>query len=139
MRHVRWLHRRLYAWLLAFILLACVWTAYAVQVQAIRDRSLSDAAAKSSEITAAYTRFVSGNLSLIDSVLRFIAVYDRENGLDKTVALVSQQRLFDAFHGNIVVMDPDGHGVLINKNETGPMSLTDRPYFQYRTWTATSW
>lgn len=130
MRHVRWLHQRLYAWLLALVLLTCVWTAYAVQVQAIRDRSLSDATAKSDEIAAAYARFVSGNLGLIDSVLRFIAVYDRENGLDKTVTLVSQQRLFDAFHGNIVVMDAEGHGVLINENETGPMSLTDRPYFQ---------
>ena len=130
MRHVRWLHRRLNAWILALVLLACVWTAYAVQVDAIRDRSLRDAATKSTEITAAYSRFVAGNLGLIDSVLRFIAVYDRENGLEKTVALVSQQRLFEAFHGNIVVLDPTGRGVLINKNETGPMSLADRPYFQ---------
>jgi signal transduction histidine kinase/ActR/RegA family two-component response regulator len=130
MRHVRWLHRRINAWLLAVVLLACVWTAYAVQVNAIRDRSLHDAAIKSTEITAAYTRFVAGNLSLIDSVLRFIAVYDRENGLDKTVALVSQQRLFEAFHGNIVILDSAGQGVLINKNETGPISLADRPYIQ---------
>jgi len=130
MRHVRGLHSRLYAWLLALVLLAGVWIAYAVQVDSIRDRSLHEATVKTDTITAAYARFVAGNLSLIDNVLRFIAVYDRENGLEKTAALVSQQRLFEAFHGNIVILDPNGRGILINKDETGPMSLSDRPYFQ---------
>lgn len=130
MRHVRWLHRPVYAWLLALLLLAGVWIAYLVQVDAIRDRSLRDAAAKAEAVSTAYARFVAGNLSLIDNVLRFIAVYDRENGPEKTAALVSQQRLFEAFHGNIVVLDPTGNGVLINRNETRPMALADRPYFQ---------
>ena len=130
MRHVRWLHRSIYAWLLALILLVGVWTAYTVQVDAIRERSLHDATTKADTISTAYARFVAGNLALIDNVLRFIAVYDRENGLEKTVALVSQQRLFDAFHGNIVILDSAGKGILINKDETGPMALGDRPYFQ---------
>ena len=130
MRHARWQHRRLYAWLLALVLLACVWTAYFVQVNEIRDRSLHDAGLKADEICTAYARFAAGNLALIDNVLRFLAVYDRESGLEKTAALVSQQRLFDAFHGNIVIADPTGQGILINKDETGPMSLADRPYFE---------
>jgi signal transduction histidine kinase/CheY-like chemotaxis protein len=130
MRHARWLHRRLYAWLLAAVLLAGVWTAYLVQVDAIRDRSLRDAAAKSQDVCTAYSRFVAGNLGLIDSILRFIAIYDRENGQDKTLALVGQQRLFEAFHGTIAILDPAGQGILVNKDETSPTTLTDRPYFQ---------
>ena len=130
MRHVRWLHRPLYAWILTLFLLAGVWAGYFVQVEAIRDRAARDAGAKADQIAIAYARFVSGNLSLIDNVMRFIAVYDRENGLDRTAALVTQQRLYEAFHGNIVVLDPGGKGVLVNKSGTGPMSLADRPYFQ---------
>ena len=130
MRHVRWLHRPIYAWILALVLLAGVWTAYSVQDNEIRDRALHDADAKAREIVTTYARFVAGNLTLIDNVLRFLAVYDRENGLERTAALVAQQRLFDAFHGNIVVLDPAGNGTLINKDATGPMSLSDRPYFQ---------
>jgi hypothetical protein len=130
MRHILWLQRPLHAWLLAIVLLAGIWTAYAVQVAQIRDRALDDAGVKAETITAAYSRFVSGNLGLIDNILRFIAVYDRENGPERTVALVGQQRLFEAFHGNIVILDASGHGTLINKNATGPMSLADRPYFQ---------
>src|ERR1700761_9448186 len=114
MRHVRWLHRPLYAWILALFLLAGVWAGYFVQVEAIRDRAARDAGAKADQIATAYARFVSGNLGLIDNVMRFIAVYDRENGLDRTAALVTQQRLYDAFHGNIVVLDPGGKGVLVN-------------------------
>jgi len=130
MRHVGWLHRSIYAWLLALVLLVGVWTAYTVQVEAIRERSLHDAATKADAVSAAYARFVGGNLGLIDNVLRFITIYDRENGLEKTVALVSQQRLFDAFHGNIAVLDTVGKGTRIDKDETRPTSLADRPYFQ---------
>ena len=130
MRRARWLHRPLYAWILSSVLLAGVWAAYLVQVGAIQDRAARDAGAKASEIATAYARFVSGNLSLIDNVLRFIAVYDRETGFDRTAALVTQQRLYEAFHGNIAILDPDGKGVLVNKNGTGPLSLADRPYFQ---------
>ena len=130
MRHVRWLHQPIYAWILTLVLLTGVWTAYFVQVGAIRDRSLHDAAVKTDTVSTAYARFVAGNLSLIDNVIRFIAIYDRENGLEKTATLVGQQRLFEAFHGNIVILDPAGQGILINKDGTGPMSLADRPYFQ---------
>ena len=130
MRHNRWLHRPLYAWVLALVLLAGVWTAYAVQVGAIRDRAVEEAGAKANEIATAYGRFVSGNLSLIDDVMRFIAAYYRENGLERTAALASQQRLYDAFHGNIAILDPSGAGILINKAETSPTALADRPYFR---------
>ncbi|HLZ64906.1 MAG TPA: ATP-binding protein [Aliidongia sp.] len=130
MRHVRWLHRPLYAWMLTLVLLAGIWIGYFVQVEAIRDRAVRDAGAKADQIATAYARFVSGNLSLVDNVLRFITVYDRENGLDRTAALVAQQRLYEAFHGNVAILDPGGGGALINKNGIGPMSLADRPYFQ---------
>jgi two-component system, sensor histidine kinase len=130
MRHVRWLHRPLFAWILALILLAGVWGAFCVQVEAIRDRATRDAAAKADEVATAYARYMTGNLGLIDNVLRFIAVYDRENGLDRTAALVAQQRLYEAFHGNIVILDTTGKGTLINKDGSGPMSLVDRPYLQ---------
>ncbi|HEV2676923.1 MAG TPA: ATP-binding protein [Aliidongia sp.] len=130
MRHIRRLHQPIYAWMLALVLLAGVWTAYFVQVGAIRDRALRDAAAKADEIVTAYGRFVSGNLSLIDDVMRFIAAYDRENGLERTAALATQQRLYEAFHGDIVIVDPSGTGILVDKAETRPMTLVDYPYFQ---------
>jgi hypothetical protein len=130
MRHIRWLHRPLYAWALAVALLAGVWTAYAVQVGAIQDRAVEQAGAKANEIATAYARYVSGNLSLVDDVMRFVVAYDRDNGLERTAALATQQHLYDAFDGNIVVLDPTGTGTIINKSETGPMVLADRPYFQ---------
>ena len=130
MRHIRWLHRPLYAWGLALMLLAGVWTAYAVQVGAIQDRAVEKADAKANEIATAYGRFVSGNLGLIDDVMRFVAAYYRENGLERTAALAKQQRLYDAFHGNIAVLDPTGTGIVVNKAETGRIMLADRPYFQ---------
>jgi signal transduction histidine kinase/ActR/RegA family two-component response regulator len=130
MRTVRWLHRAVYAWILALLLLAGVWGAYFVQIGAIRDRAVTEAGAKADEIATAYARFVSGNLGLIDDIMRFIAAYYRENGLERTAALATDQRLYEAFHGNIVVLDAAGHGVLVNKAGSGPMVLSDRPYFQ---------
>ncbi|GGF03739.1 hypothetical protein GCM10011611_06500 [Aliidongia dinghuensis] len=130
MRRVRRLHRPLYAWAVALALLAGIWTAYAVQVSAIHDRAVEEARAKAEEIATAYGRFVSGNLSLIDDVMRFLAAYYQENGLERTASLATRQRLYDAFHGNIVVLDPAGVGTLINGAGTVPMTLSDRPYFQ---------
>jgi CheY-like chemotaxis protein len=37
---------------------------------------------------------------------------------------------YDAFHGNIVLLDAAGHGTLVNEAGSGPMTLADRAYFQ---------
>ena len=115
--------------LIASVLIAGVWAAAAFQVSVIDQRVRADGIARANKLTTDYAADVSASLNLIDSVLRFVATYDADYGIARTVSLVSKGHLFAGLRGNIAIVDRSGAGYFTGPNGTGRTTIGDLPHF----------
>jgi signal transduction histidine kinase len=114
--------------LVAAVLLAATWATCEGQLSALDARANADAVTRAQQLATSYQGDVSSTLNLVDNLLRFVAAYDAENGLQRSAALVARERLYRGLLGNVAVIDARGDGIAIGAAGSAPIHLGDRAY-----------
>ncbi len=71
---------------------------------------------------------MTSTIFLVDNLLRFLAAYDLENGVQRTADLVEREHLSRGLSGNVGITDARGRGVAIGAAERATIAIGDRPY-----------
>ena len=114
----------------AIILIVATWLGCAAQIDALNQRANSEAVSRARQVASSYGGDVTSTAFLVDNLLRFIAAYDLEHGLRRSIDLVERERLYRGLLGNIAVIDARGNGIAIGPRGRAPIALGDRRYVQ---------
>jgi signal transduction histidine kinase/DNA-binding response OmpR family regulator len=116
--------------LVAAALILAAWIVARNEILALNDRSRAEALSNVTQISSSYANDVSSTVKLIDSILRFVAQYDAENGAVRTRSMVARTRLYVGILGNLAVVDARGNGTATGAIGQRPILLGNRTYFQ---------
>jgi signal transduction histidine kinase/CheY-like chemotaxis protein len=122
--------------LVAAVLIVVAWLVALGEIHALNDRVQADAFARATQLTASYQSEVSATVKLVDNSLRFIADYAAENGIRRTQLLAERDRLYSGVLGNVAILDPTGHGMVVGARGKASLSLGDRAYVRAASHTA---
>jgi signal transduction histidine kinase/DNA-binding response OmpR family regulator len=111
-------------------LILAVWVLARNEILALNDRSRAEALSNVTQISSSYANDVGSTVKLVDSVLRFVAQYDLENGAVRTQSMVARTSLYAGVLGNLAIVDEHGNGVVIGTIGQRRISLGDRAYFR---------
>ncbi|MGE5539242.1 MAG: ATP-binding protein [Gemmatimonas sp.] len=115
--------------LTAAVLMTAIWVAYGAQVWSLRERIDDDAMARADRLLSSYARYVSANVNFIDGLLKLLTTYAAENGIERTIALAGEKRLYTGVVGTISVVDAEGRGLLVGDGISGPHDISLREHF----------
>src|SRR5262249_41869209 len=116
--------------LVAALALAGIWAAFAAQSNALEERARQDALNRSAEIAASYETDVVTTLNLIDSILNLVASYAADNGIERTISMITRQHLAARQITSIAVVDRAGNGRYIGDLAAGTLSIGDLEHVQ---------
>jgi signal transduction histidine kinase/DNA-binding response OmpR family regulator len=114
--------------LAATVIIVAAWIVAKNELSALDDHARVEASTRASQLSGSYQSDVSSTIVLVDNMLRFIADYDVENGIERTKALVRRGRLYNGVLQNITIVDAQGNGSSFNDRGTSPVSLRNRAY-----------
>ena len=115
--------------LAAAALILAVWLITRNEISALNDRAQAEAISNATQVSTSYANDVASTVKLVDSMLRFIALYDADNGAVRTRSMALRGALYVGLVGNLAIVDTHGNGVAIGPLGQRPISLRDRPYF----------
>jgi signal transduction histidine kinase/ActR/RegA family two-component response regulator len=118
------------ALVIAILLIGTTWLGCAAQLNALDNRSNTDAIAHAAGLSSSYEGDVSSTIYLVDNILRFLAAYDRKNGLRDSAGVIEREQLYRGLFGNVAVVDARGHGIAVGIKGHAPISIGDRKYVQ---------
>jgi signal transduction histidine kinase/DNA-binding response OmpR family regulator len=116
--------------LAAAALILALWLVTRNEISALNDRARAEALSNVTQVSTSYANDVASTVKLVDSMLRFVAQYDVENGAVRTQSMVARTGLYVGVLGNMAVVDLHGDGIAIGTIGVRPISLGDRTYFR---------
>jgi signal transduction histidine kinase/CheY-like chemotaxis protein len=116
------------ALIVAFALVCITWLGAAIQISQLNARATADAISHATQLASAYRGNVTSTIFLVDNILRFVASYASENGVERTAQLIRREQLYRGLLGNIAVLDVHGKGIAVGPMGLAPIALGDRAY-----------
>ncbi|HTI85075.1 MAG TPA: ATP-binding protein [Alphaproteobacteria bacterium] len=117
------------AMVIAGIVTGAIWFAYSIQVLSLDDRIEGETESRAERLVSSYARYVSGNINFIDGLLKLLTTYAAENGIERSIALVDEKKLYTGLVGTISIVDAHGRGRLIGDGVSGVHDISDREHF----------
>ena len=116
--------------LAAAALILAVWLITRNEISALNDRAQVEAISNATEVSTSYANDVASTVKLVDGMLRFVALYDVDNGAVRTRSMALRSTLYVGVLGNLAIVDAHGNGVAIGALGQRRISLSDRAYFR---------
>jgi signal transduction histidine kinase/DNA-binding response OmpR family regulator len=116
--------------LAAAAIILAAWIVAYNEIRALNERSRVQALANVTEVSTSYANDIASTVKLVDSVLRFVAQYDLENGAARTQVMVARTSLYVGVLGNITIVDAHGNGFATGTVGQHRISLRERVYFR---------
>ena len=115
---------------IASIFLALTWLGWFMQNESLGERARADLSASADQVADSFASDVSARLNFIDATMNFLASFDAANGLQASIHLIRDNRLYSDLETNLIVADASGHGVFTGPDGTGPVYVGDRPHIR---------
>jgi signal transduction histidine kinase/DNA-binding response OmpR family regulator len=116
--------------LIAAALILTVWSIAVAEMSVQNERAKTEALARVTQVGTAYQSDVASTIKLVDNMLRFVAQYDVENGIERTKGMIERTRLYQGLLGNIAIVDANGNGTTFGTSGHGPISVGNRSYLR---------